>query len=480
MPTATKRRKTGAGPRKPVPQGGINSFAQVSKTTTIANVSKSILDKNSVVDSVVISISEEQPLNSRKRKTLQDDEDAPISITGRNVKSLPQKRSNDLPSSPHTPEPAHNLSPVSSIDTPTKGARTLLDKFFLSQKPKPLSPLSDSSFSSTLDASTPKHKSPTPAELPTELLDLINLHASFLTALSIHYAHNGTHSPADLRMLCPDVARAWGKRRVLVDDIRRTLGVLNSRTVDGKDSSIASLSLSDYGHGKICVELQAVQGKAGRIERPINENILNECFVAALKTMWEKEEEQAVEEFVGQLPMEPIKICASLTKISPLLAKGQQRLDDLRMGITAKKEEKKQKVEERQTGPKMTLLERLRAKQLHQSTLAPPPTKEELARRAALGRMDEVVAVLFILSTSGSIGQSRVSFTLPTVLSKLKDSFRTPISKIEAETCMRLLAAEIAPEWVRIVKMGKVEALVVNRDQRPSEEDIRGRVQSRV
>lgn len=267
---------------------------------------------------------------------------------------------------------------------------------------------------------------------------------------------------------------------MLIDDIRRTLGLLNSSTLDEQDGSMAKLTLSDYGRGKICVELQAVQGKVGRIARPINENVLNEFFVAALKGRWEREEEQVVEEFVGQLPMEPIKICASLTKISPLLAKGQQRLDDLRMGITAKKEEKKQKVEEKLAGPKMTLLERLRAKQLHQSTLAPPLTKEQLARRAALGRMDEVVAVLFILSTSGSIGQSRVSFTLPTVLSKLKDSFKTPISKIEADTCMRLLAAEIAPEWARIVKMGKVEALVVNREQRPSEEDIRGRVQSRV
>jgi len=49
------------------------------------------------------------------------------------------------------------------------------------------------------------------------------------------------------------------------------------------------------------------------------------------------------------------------------------------------------------------------------------------------------------------------------------------MSKEEGATCVRLLASEIAPEWVKIVKMGKVEALVVNRDEKPSEEEIRER-----
>jgi hypothetical protein len=50
------------------------------------------------------------------------------------------------------------------------------------------------------------------------------------------------------------------------------------------------------------------------------------------------------------------------------------------------------------------------------------------------------------------------------------------MSKEEGTTCVHLLAAEIAPEWVKIVKMGKVEALVVNRDERPGELDIKEKV----
>ncbi|PVH71489.1 hypothetical protein DL98DRAFT_397269, partial [Cadophora sp. DSE1049] len=311
------------------------------------------------------------------------------------------------------------------------------------------------------------------SNLPTELLDLVNLHAAFLTALSIHYAHNGTHSPADLRNLCPDVARAWGKRRVTLEDIRRSIGVLNSSTPEGNDSRISRLSLSDYGHGKICIEIKML-AKRGRIARPVNEDLLNEIFERGLSSAWEERDaEMDVKDFVEELPLEAITTCSSLIKMSPLLAKGQRRLEDLKSGITVK-ETVQAKIEV--SGPKLTLLERLRAKQLQQANMPPPLSKAEIARKAALGRIDEVVAILVILSTSTSIGQSRISFTLPTIIGKLRDSFKTPMSKEEADTCIRLLASEIAPEWVKLVKMGKVEALVVNRDERPSELDIKERV----
>jgi hypothetical protein len=279
-------------------------------------------------------------------------------------------------------------------------------------------------------------------------------------------------------MLCPDVSRAWGKRRVVLDDIRRTIGVLNANIPDGsKDHRISRLSLSDYGHGKICIEIRTNAGKVGRVPRPVNENHMNEIFVRGLKASWEEKAETEIScnDFIGSLPLEPITTCPSLLKMSPLLAKGQRRLEEMKAGIMVKKQAK---VEETITtnGAKPTLLERLRAKQLHQSTLPPPPSKAELARKQALQRVEEVVSVLTILSTSSSVGQQRISFTLPTVLGKLRDSFKTPMSKEEGTTCVRLLAAEIAPEWVKIVKMGKVEALVVNRDERPGESDIKEKV----
>lgn len=57
-----------------------------------------------------------------------------------------------------------------------------------------------------------------PGQLPAELLNLLALHSSFLTALSLHYAHNGTSTPADLRDLTASITLVWKQRQVTYDD----------------------------------------------------------------------------------------------------------------------------------------------------------------------------------------------------------------------------------------------------------------------
>lgn len=475
MPTATRRKKLAAPNAPATHPWGLNAFTSVSKASSTA---ETIVQKNQKnqkyasidsIDSIAVT-PELLSVNSKKRKL--EDESSQPSAGRRPAKALCTK----IPRTPETSVQTVSGLSLASIDTPTKGTLSLFDQFRITSKSPSTSSLLISSVSSDPVASTPKQTKVVPyPNFPTELLDLINLHAAFLTALSIHYAHNGTHSPADLRNLCPDVARAWGKRRVSLDDIRRSIGTLNANIPEGsKDGRISRLSLSDYGHGKICVEMKAL-GKRGRIARPVNEDLLNQMFERGLKRTWEdRDMEISTTEFVEKLPMEPITICPSLMKISPLLAKGQRRLEDLKAGITIK-ESVRMKVEETPS-PKLTLLERLRAKQIHNASLPPPASKAEMARKAALGRVEEVVAVLVLLSTSTSIGQSRISFTLPTIIGKLRDSFKTPMSKEEADTCVRILVSEIAPEWVKLVKMGKVEALVVNRDERPTDLDIKKRV----
>lgn len=482
MPGAIKRRRL-ATTRKAVSvrAGGLQTFTTTSKAVS---VQKTVTEKKVHVET--IEIASKSTSNATKRRFVDSDEEStpekPSSQTSdREIKALPRRSNQSI----HTPErPILSQQSAPSIDTPTKGARGLLDRFRIVDKTPTRSPLySSSSSPSVLQLSPERIHTDPPHDLPNELLDLINLHAAFLTALSIHYAHNGTHAPADLRNLCPDVARAWGKRSVTIEDIRRTLGVLNANIPEGKhDHRISHLTLSDYGHGKICIEIRTTTSKPGRIARPVNEDLLNDIFVRGLVAgLEEKEEHLTTAAYIERLPLEAITTCPSLIKMSPMLAKGQRRLEDLKSGMSSKKDAEKDKlVATSMNGLKPTLLERLRAKQLHQSTLAPLPSKAELARKAAMGRIDEVVAVLTILSTSSSVGQQRISFTIPTVIGKLKDSFKTPMSKEEADTCVRLLAAEIAPEWVKIVKMGKAEALVVNRDERPGELDIKERVKRAV
>ncbi|CZT53384.1 uncharacterized protein RSE6_14899 [Rhynchosporium secalis] len=460
MPTAIKRRKLAISTKNATTKSrALNAFTTVSKAST---TTKEIIEKNFQVD---VATTTHQPAACNKRKFVEDEESAQQeTISPANTKTDQRRTFLRTPKTPH--RPILKQSPPSTIDTPTNGARNLLDRFCIASKTPTRSPLGFSSSSSNLATSIP----PT-SNLPTELLDMINLHAAFLTALSIHYAHHGTHAPVDLRNLCPDVAQAWGKRRVTLEDVRLLLGIQNSSAPESKDARVSRLSLSDYGHGKICIEIRTL-GKGGRIARPVNEDLLNEVFEKGLTSLWEqKRAELDVKEFVEGLPHQGITMCSSLVKMSPLLAKGQRRLEDLRAGITIKSPAIAQKVEV--ASPKLTLLDRLRAKAIQTAKLPPPPSKADIARQAAMGRIEEVVSILVILSTSTSIGQSRISFTLPTIIGKLRDSFKTPMSKEEADTCIRLLATDIAPQWVKLVKMGKVECLVVNRDERPREGNIK-------
>ncbi|CAG8982175.1 hypothetical protein HYALB_00003611 [Hymenoscyphus albidus] len=499
MPTAIKRRKLSTAPRKTTTSATrqqIGAFTKVSKGANVA--SKTVVDKTNAINTIATTVPqvEKSAATGGKRKLSEIDEDeVPIeallqipsaSKTVTSSKLLSRTRSQLIPSTPR--KSAIKSTVNNTVDTPTKGARSLLDRLLLTSTTPTKSPLKTKpSHTPLLDLNTP----PSSQELPTELLDLVNLHAAFLTALSLHYAHNGINSPACLRMLCPNVARAWGKRSVTLEDIRRTIGVLNANILERKKKDATpQLTLSDYGHGKICIEISISAGKPGTIiARPVNENLLNEIFSGGLKNSWKvnSSENMDIKKFIETLPLEPITTCSSLLKMSPMLAKGQRRLGDFKVGIAVAKEQERAKAVEAEiayttgaatTGTKPTLLERLRAKQLEKANQAPPPTKVELARKVAIQKIEEVAAVLVHLSTSSSVGQTRISFTLPTVIGKLRDSLKTPISKVESETCLRLLASDIAPEWVKMVKMGKSEALVVNRDERPTEASISERVKS--
>jgi len=452
MPGIVKRRKAVVAPAT---KGGLSNYAKISKATTTLQI---VIEKNHLIDGKILTPTKEVVVNARKRRLSVDVEEMKVALDNKRLKTQPPRKL----VTPSTPNMKFSSQRIESL--PSKTAADLFGRLRIASQPQPSQ---SSPLSSSFEASTPKLASD---ELPGELSDLIDLHTSLLTTLSIHYAHNGIDTPADLRSLCPDIARSWGKRKVHVEDVQRSIGVLEYESLGVEN---IELSLSDYGHGKICVEMH----DAGKINvmQPINENDLNARFQQNLRKLWaERQQGRTLQTFIASLPQQDIRINPSLTKISPLLAKGQQRLASFKSDLVAKQDAKTRKVEERKSGPpaKLTLLERLRLKQEEQSAAAPGMTKEQIARRAALGRMEEVVSVLSIMTSSGNPGQSRVSFTIGTIVGKLKDSFRTPISKDEAESCLRVLAAEVAPQWVKVVQMGKVEALVVHREMRMAKEEI--------
>lgn len=69
------------------------------------------------------------------------------------------------------------------------------------------------------------------------------------------------------------------------------------------------------------------------------------------------------------------------------------------------------------------------------------------------------------------------SFTMSTLVQHLQMSLKNPISKEDAVSCVRLLATEVAPSWVKIKELGKVVGVTVWRGGRIRREELAGRVE---
>lgn len=330
-------------------------------------------------------------------------------------------------------------------------------------------------------------------DLPQELVQLLDLQAAFLKTYIMQLAHSGSNSPVDLRTLLPSVTRTWGKRKVTIEDIQRCIGVLNwvssskSTATTNIATSKAPFYLSDYGRGNICVEL--LETHSG----PLNGHKLNMDFESHLRSLWiSRRPGQVASLFLSTLPQAPIKACASATKAASLLNKNQRTLEELKNGVVRKQQLQQEKKQQQPTTPppasasappllkpdgtKLSLLDRIRLKE-NQATLAAltGPSAAELQRRAALQRAEDVAAVIGMLCTATG-AQARMAFTMTALLVKLKDSLRTPISQEDAAGCVRLLASEVAPQWLRIVTVGGKENVVVQTALQPSKMEVGQRV----
>ncbi|KAF1918953.1 hypothetical protein BDU57DRAFT_511742 [Ampelomyces quisqualis] len=360
-----------------------------------------------------------------------------------------------------------------------------------------------------------------PGQLPAELLSLLALHSSFLTALSLHYAHNGTSTPADLRDLTASATKVWRQRQVTCDDIRLLIGVLDH----GPSGQHNPYYLSDYGRGKICVEIKdnspLIDGMTN-----VNEQGLQNLFKDGLDSLWaewrvshqliarpiatpkrgrgrpKKAElkqtrmetfldDVAMSKFVNQLPLADITTCASLTALAPLQEKGRKRLREFKESVQQGRSQKKTRpslgkenepqILQQPAQPKITefaavrkanLLDRILAKQEAAKCGPAAPTPAELQRTAALQRAPEVLRVLSLLCASKP--GTRVSFSTTTLIQALQGSIRSPISQDEAMKCIEVLSSELAPGYVSIVSMGALSSVVVNQAMRPT--DVRGRL----
>ncbi|KAL5115395.1 hypothetical protein ACEQ8H_006695 [Pleosporales sp. CAS-2024a] len=355
-----------------------------------------------------------------------------------------------------------------------------------------------------------------PGQLPTELVNLLALHSSFLTALSLHYAHNGTSTPADLRHLTESATKVWRQRQITYDDMRLLVGVLDH----GPSGKHNPFYLSDYGRGKICLEIKPSSPLMAGMTH-FNEAALQDLFKDGLDSLWAQWrtsqqlmarpiaapkrsrgrpkkvdvkqariesflDDDAMSKFISQLPLADITTCASLTALAPLQENGRKRLREFKESVqqgrakktkpSLGKENEPQPVQTKMTEfaavRKTNLLDRILAKQEAAKCGPATPTPAELQRTAALQRSPEVLRVLSLLCASKP--GMRVSFSTATLLQSLRSSVRSPISQEEAMKCLEVLASDVAPGYVSVVTMGTMSSVVINQAMRPT--DIRSRL----
>jgi len=353
-----------------------------------------------------------------------------------------------------------------------------------------------------------------PGQLPAELVSLLALHSSFLTALSLHYAHNGTSTPADLRDLTASTTLVWRQRKVTVDDVRLLLGILDH----GPSGKHNPYYLSDYGRGKICIEIKDESPLMDGMTH-MNEQSLQDMFNEGLDSLWQQWcisrgamsrpiampkrgrgkpkkadskqtymdtflDTNAISSFLSQLPLANVTACESLTALAPAQEKGRKRLREFKESVQQGRAQKKTrpsvgkenepmsptqplqaKITEFAAVRKTNLLDRILAKQEAAKMGPCAPTPAELARKAALQRTPEVLGVLSLLCANRP--GMRVSFSTTTILQQLQGSIRTPISKEEAMKCVEVLASEVAPGYVSVVNMGTISSVVINPALRP-------------
>lgn len=489
MPAAVKRQSASTRSKAtPAVKSNISNFTRTTKNAGNSDVKKNVAP--AVKPAVKLAALTPQ---SRKRKVVApaDDDDSSadetpkkkVSLTPTPLKSIetPEKRGRGRPQKKAraTPTPLkRGRSPsVSDSDASSINTDKLFKRLRLASSPlRASSPL-------TADTSATESDFEPSAErgLPSEILSLIHLHSCFLKTLTLHYAHNGTNVPVDLRSLCPNIARAWGKKAVTENDIRICLGVENM--------TASLLTLSNYGRGKVCLEVDPSKLPGGHL----NEKQLNQDYHDKMEQLWYRfsaKGDNDTVRFTNSLPKAPVTICDSVAKAAPVLAKGQKRLEELKQGLAMKKQEKETKplaaaaAANNLTNPdgsKMSLLDRIRHKQLAKASLPADLSPAELERRAALHRVAEVTSLLGMLSrSSAGASQGRISFTMPAVLEKLKDSFRMGISREEGAVCIRILAQEVAPEWIRVVTIGERENVVIEASRQLSKVEAERRVQAIV
>lgn len=259
-----------------------------------------------------------------------------------------------------------------------------------------------------------------------------------------------------------------------LEDIRRLLGVLGAKS---------PFIILDHGDGDLCLDTK----EEAALSTILQTKQMVKEFEQLLRRQWTnwcamgEEGDAKGEAFVRGLPLAAMatsEVAIDKSRIS----KGAQRLTMIKQTAIAAAEESSMRklqtvADESKTVAAVesrgaNLIDRILAKQQLASSRPGGPTREELQRRSALDRIEEAVLVLGLLAG----GRPRASFSMQSLVQHLQNSMRNPVARHEAEECVELMAKEICPRFVSLIRTGSVYGVTLTKMGRPSNADLKERL----
>lgn len=370
------------------------------------------------------------------------------------------------------------------------------------------SPPPSSGASSDEDRPASVYKRPSTASsesFPQSLCDVVDIHAAFLKAFSIHSIHNGQSSPAELESLLYTITTLWKKRQVLEEDIRRVLALWEA-------SGEADIAMGDkvphnLGPFKLTVSWVGSSSRnyvefvgTGRFShngnnyplRGLSHGDLQAKYVAHVSGLFRVSSQSANSrlQFIhGHLSEYPLLTDSFDTHTAARNEKTLLRRKEV-LDISDNTQKSNQfnanvipprasKLPEMGEMDKLkfrtsSLFDRVKAKQLANAANA-APTAEVVLRRRAIGRIAEIVEILRMkqqqrlgsqcrLANDENVVKpsSKISFSMTQLIYDVKNSVAVPIVNEEVHECLRLIAEAIPSPWISIFEWGAGENKVTS------------------
>lgn len=327
--------------------------------------------------------------------------------------------------------------------------------------------------------STPERATPELAT-PTAVQELILMHKAFIKAFSLHRAHNGVASPAELGQLLQSVTRLYQKRAVGVVDVQRMLGLMEivpelaPRNSMEHAKSPFKLMISGLGTSRRqVVEFVGYEKQTRRNGRTVTTRISNfneqdlqmHYESKANRVSSYKQLSGAVDAFPYLefgMGAQTIARQNKASETKKLILDG--RRPDLDFGKLSVKDEAEPEPAKRQTVKSRTLslFDRVKAKQLANAAID-VPSAEALRRQHAIGRVAEVVEILRMKQQQKLRGMSgKTSFAFQHIVKEIQVSMNIPMGDDEIKVCLEILANEVQDGWCSIFELGLTRSIVVS------------------